>query len=69
MQLQILNLLCSLFVLVLATSKLKDKLDIDDLFNTFNLFIDRKKYSQLGKIFISNVTYDSGPGKASDQLV
>lgn len=69
MQLQILNLLCSLFVLVLATGKLEDKSDIDDLLNTFNLLIDRKKYSELGKIFTSDVTYDPGPGKAPGQLV
>lgn len=69
MQLQILLLLCSFFVLVFATGKLKDKSDINNLLNTFNLFIDRKKYSKLGKIFISNVTYDLGPGKAPNQLV
>lgn len=69
MRLQILTLLCSLFVLVLATGKLEDKSYIDDLLNAFNLFIDEKQYSNLGQIFTTDVTYDPGPGKDPGQLV
>lgn len=69
MRLQILTLLCSLFVLVLATGKLGDKSYIDDLLNAFNFCIDGKQYSNLGQIFTPDVTYDPGPGKDPGQLV
>lgn len=69
MRLQIFTLLCSVFVLVLATGKLEDKSDIDDLLNAFNLYIDGKQYSKLGEIFTRDVTYDPGPRKDPGQLV
>ncbi|MCJ1348168.1 hypothetical protein MMC31_006399, partial [Peltigera leucophlebia] len=69
MRLQILTLLCSLFVLVLATGRLEDKSNIEDLLNAFNLLIDEKKYSKLGGIFTPDVTYDPGPGKDPGQPV
>lgn len=65
MRLQILTLLCSLIVLILATGKLEEKDNIDDLLNAFNLLIDKKEYSKLGDIFTPDVTYDEGPGVRS----
>ena len=69
MRLQILTLLCSLIVLILATGKFEDKDNIGDLLNSFNLLIDKKEYYKLGDIFTPDVTYNEGPGKASGSLV
>lgn len=69
MRLQILTLLCSFFVLILATGKLEDKSDIEDLFNAFNLIVDEKKYSKLSNIFTKDVVYYPGPGKDPGQPV
>lgn len=60
MRLQILSLLCSLFVFILATGKLKDKSNIEDLTAASNLIFDRKDYKQLGTIFTPEVTYNPG---------
>ena len=65
MRLQILSLLCSLFVFVLATGKLEDKSNIEDLTATFNLIFDRRDSNQLGTIFTPDVTYN--PGKEDFQ--
>ena len=62
MRLQILTLLSSLFVFVLATGSLEDKSDIKDLFALFDFFIDDKTYSKLGKTLTPDVTYDPGDG-------
>ena len=69
MRLQILTLLCSLFVLILATGKLEDKSDIEDLLNAFNLIIDGKKYNRLHEIFTPDIVYYPGPGKDPGQPV
>lgn len=61
MRLQILTLVSYLFVLVIATGKLEDKSNIEDLLNAFNLLVDEKKYSRLGEIFTPDVVYDEGP--------
>lgn len=63
MRLQILTLLCSLFALVLATGKLEDKADVEDLLNAFNLIIDGKKYDRLHEIFTPDIVYYPGPFK------
>ena len=60
MRLQILSLLCSLFVFVLATGKLEDKYKIEDLTAAFNLIFDRKDFDQLGTVFTPDVTYNPG---------
>lgn len=69
MRLQILTLLCSLFVLVLATGKLEDKSDLEDLLNAFNLIIDGKEYNRLHEIFTADIVYYPGPGKDPGQPV
>lgn len=61
MRLQILTLVCYLFVLVIATGKLEDKSNIEDQLNRFNLIVDEKEYSRLGEIFTPDVVYDEGP--------
>lgn len=60
MCLQILSLLCSLFAFVLATGKLEDKSNIEDINASFNLIFDRKNFEQLGTIFTPDVTYNPG---------
>jgi len=69
MRLQILTLLCSLFALVLATGKLEDKSDLEDLLNAFNLIIDEKKYNRLHEIFTPDIVYYPGPFKDSGRPV
>lgn len=69
MRLQILTLLCSLFVLVLATSKLEDKDNIYGLLNAYNIYLDTKEYSKFGDIFTPDAIYEEGLGKASGSLV
>lgn len=60
MRLQILSLVLFLFALVLATGKLDDKFNIEDLNASFNLIFDGKDFEQLGTIFTPDVTYNSG---------
>lgn len=60
MRLQILSLLCSLSAFVLATGKLEDKSNIEDITASFNLIFDRKHFDQLGTIFTPDVTYNPG---------
>lgn len=60
MRLQIPPLLCSLFAIVLATGKLEDKSNIEDLTASFNLIFDRKAFDQLGTVFTPDVTYNPG---------
>ena len=60
MRLQILFLLLFLFALVLATGKLDDKFNIEDLNASFNLIFDWKDFEQLGTIFTPNVIYNPG---------
>lgn len=60
MHLHILSLLCSLFAFVLATSKLEDKSNIEDINASFNLIFDRKDYNRLGTIFTPDVIYNPG---------
>lgn len=60
MHLQIFSHLCSLFAFVLATGKLEDKSNIEDLTASFNLIFDRKDFEQLGTIFTPDVTYNPG---------
>ncbi|MCJ1345180.1 hypothetical protein MMC31_003386 [Peltigera leucophlebia] len=63
MRLQILALLCLLSVLVLATGKLEDKSDIEDVLNAWNLLFDAKKFVKAGELLTPNVTYVPGrPG-------
>ncbi|MCJ1347386.1 hypothetical protein MMC31_005611, partial [Peltigera leucophlebia] len=62
MRLQILTLLCSLFVFVLASTNLEDKSHIEDITSAYNLIIDKKEFSKLGKVLSPNVTYDAGRG-------
>lgn len=62
MRLQILTLLCSLSVLVLATGKLEAKSDIDDLLNYSEILFDEKKFVKYSELFTPNATYDPGPG-------
>lgn len=62
MHLRILTLLCYLTVLVLATGKLEDKSDIDDLQNAVVLSTDDKKPDEVSKLFTPNATFDPGPG-------
>lgn len=59
-RLQILSLVLFLFALVLATDKLDDKFNIEDLNASFNLIFDGKDFEQLGTIFTPDVTYNSG---------
>ncbi|MCJ1347850.1 hypothetical protein MMC31_006080, partial [Peltigera leucophlebia] len=61
MRLQILSL-CSLFAIVLATGKLEDKSNIEDITAAFNLIFDRKDFAKLATIFTPDVTYDAGAG-------
>jgi len=56
MRLQILTLVCSLSVLVLATGKVEDKDNIRDLFNAFVFTIDERKPDQLATIFARDAT-------------
>lgn len=60
MRLRILSLLCSLFASVLATSKLEDKSNIEDITAFFNLIFDRKDFEQFGKIFTLDATSSAG---------
>lgn len=62
MRLQVLTLLCSLCVLVLATGKLEDKFDIKDLFSAFAFLVDEKKFDKLGKIYTPDATFEPGEG-------
>lgn len=62
MRLRILTLLCYLTVLVLATGKLEDKSDIDDLENAVVIFTDAKKPVEVGGLFTPNATFDPGQG-------
>lgn len=62
MRLRILTLLCYLTVLVLATGKLEDKSDIDDLENSVVILTDDKKYVEISQLFTRNATFDPGPG-------
>lgn len=66
MRLQSLTLLCSLFVFVLATGKLEDRFDIEDLLNAFNLIIDGKNYNKLDEVFTPDVVYYEYPGPGKD---
>lgn len=56
MRLQILTLVCSLSVLVLATGQVEDKDNIRDLFNAFAFTIDERKPDQLDEIFARDAT-------------
>lgn len=60
MRLQILSLLCSLFAFVLATGKLEDRANIEDITAYFNLIFDRKDFGQFEKIFTPDATYSVG---------
>lgn len=60
MRLQILSLFCSLLAFVLATGKLEDKSNIEDINASFNLIFDRKDFEQLRTIFTPDVTYNPG---------
>jgi len=62
MHLRILTLLCYLSVLVLATGKLEDKSNIEDLENALTLIVDNKEYVKASQLFTPNATYDAGPG-------
>lgn len=62
MRLQILTLLCSLCVLVLATGKVEDKENIEDLFSFFSVLTDEKKYDKVGKVFTPDATFEPGEG-------
>ena len=62
MRLQILTLLSSLFVFVLATGSLEDKSIIKDLLALFDVLFDDKAYSKLDKTLTPDVTYDPGDG-------
>lgn len=55
------TLLCSLFAFVLAVN-VKDGSNIEDITSAFNLIIDEKKFSELGKVLSPDVTYDAGTG-------
>ncbi len=61
MRLAILTLLCSLFGFVPAVN-LEDKSNIEDITAAFNLLVDEKRYSELGKVLTPDVTYDGGGG-------
>lgn len=60
MRFQIFSLLYSLSAFVLATGKLDDKSNIEDITASFNLIFDRKHFDQLGTIFTPDVTYNPG---------
>ena len=62
MRLQILILLSSLFVFVLATGSLEDKSNIEDVLAAYDLTIDAKKFNELGQTLDRNVIYDAGDG-------
>lgn len=62
MRFQILTLLCYLSVLVLATGKLDDKSDIEDLENALVFLVDGREYVKASQLFTPNATYDPGPG-------
>ncbi len=62
MRLQILTLLCSLCVLVLATGKVEDKENIEDLFSRFSLLTDGKNYGKVDKVFTRDATFEPGEG-------
>lgn len=62
MRFQILTLLCYLSVLVLATGKLEDKSNIEDLENALVILVDDKEYVKASQLFTPNATYDPGPG-------
>lgn len=51
MPLQILTLLSSLSVLVLATGKLEDKSDIEDALNAWHLLFDAKNFVKAAASF------------------
>lgn len=61
MRLRILTLLCYLSVLILATGRLKDQSEIDDLQNLLLFLVDDKKFVQASELFTPNATYDPGP--------
>lgn len=61
MRLAVLTLLCSFFAFALAVN-LEDKSNIEDITAAFNLLLDKKKYSELGKVLSPDVTYDAGLG-------
>lgn len=56
MHLRILTLLCCLSVLVLATGKLEDKSDIEDLEKALVLVVDDKEYVKASQLFTPNAT-------------
>ena len=62
MRLQILTLLCSLCVLVLATGKVEDKENIREILNLFSLLTDEKKYDKVDKVFTRDATFEPGEG-------
>lgn len=57
-----LTLLSVSVVLVLASVKLEDKSNIEDLTAAYNFLIDDKKYSDFGNVLTPDVTYDPGNG-------
>ena len=62
MRLQILTLLCSLSIFVLATNKFEDKSNIEDVITTFPILVDSRETAKLGTILTPNVTYETSTG-------
>lgn len=62
MHLQILALLCSLCVFVLATNKFEDKSNIEDVITTFPILVDSRETAKLSTILTPNVTYETSTG-------
>lgn len=62
MRLQILTLLCYFFAFVLATGKLEDKSDIEELTLSFGLFFDGRKFDKFSEIFTLDIILDVGAG-------
>lgn len=61
MRLSIITLLCPLFIFVFATN-FEDEASIKNLNSKFNVILDTKQFSKLGKVFSPDVTYDAGAG-------
>lgn len=65
MRLAILTSFYFLFVFVLAAN-LEDKSNIEDVAAAFNLLLDEKKFSELGKVLSPDITYNAGSGPVQD---